>query len=289
MEGVMRLIGAHVSAAGGHHLAVERAAEMGCNCVQVFSGSPRVWARAGLDKLDAAKVTSTMKEKNVQPMVVHSLYLVNLISENPELVEKSINALAYDLEFTSKVNGPGIVVHVGSHQGRGWEETNDQTLANIQKVLDKAPNATAKFFIENSAGQNGKIGSDLAEVAWLLERLPKERMGWCMDTCHAHAAGYSFGEKVGAGGKSLYEDMEKYGLWTQLGCIHVNDSRDPFASHRDRHANLGEGSIAQEDLKFLLARPELKDVPLMLEVPGADGNGPDAENVQKLKELVGEA
>ena len=116
-----RLIGAHVSAAGGPHLALERAAGIGCNCVQLFSGSPRVWQKPALATVDVDKITANKEKYLVSPIFTHALYLVNLASDNPELLAKSIASLQYELAFDSRVGGSGVIVHLGSHQGRGFE------------------------------------------------------------------------------------------------------------------------------------------------------------------------
>ncbi len=272
-----RLIGAHVSAAGGIDKAVERAAAIGCTCVQVFSGSPRVWQRAPLQKIDVDKVFSKQKELLVESIFTHSLYLVNFASDNPELVAKSSTALLYDLVFDSKLQGSGVILHTGSHQGRGWEAVRENVLTRLASVLTDAP-ADSTLLIENAAGQNGKIGSDLGEIQWLIENLADKRVGWCCDTCHAWAAGIPLTD--------LANQMEDAHLVESLKCIHVNDSRDPFASGRDRHANLGEGSISSEDFTTFLCDSRVVTKPLVLEVPGEDKQGPDAVNVERLKALL---
>jgi deoxyribonuclease-4 len=293
---MQRLIGAHVSAAGGIDKAIERAQAIGCNCVQVFSGSPRVWARSPLDKIDTQKVFAKQAELLVTPIVTHSIYLLNLASENPDLVRKSTEALTYDLHFDSLVKGGGVVVHLGSHQGRGWEPVKDQVVEKLSFILAQTPD-NSTLLIENSAGQQGKLTSDLQEIRWLLDQVKSPRLGWCLDTCHAHANGYALGSvmktraltgetKVTPKDFDLAETITQLDLWSALKVIHVNDSRDEFASGRDRHANLNDGLIPTEDLRHFLNLPQLAHVPLILEVPGLKDEGPDAENVQRLKALV---
>ena len=290
----MRKIGAHVSAAGGPHKAVERAAEIGCNCVQVFSGSPRSWKRKPLAELDTEKLSSARMSRAIEPVVTHAIYLVNLASENEELLENSKSSLAYDLAFDAAIAGAGVVVHLGSHQGRGWEAVQRGVLERVAKLLENSP-AAATLLIENSAGQKGKLSTELAEIRWMLDRLASPKVGWCFDTCHAFAGGYALGDPSnrnrggGAADAFAVEEIERLKLWDELRCVHVNDSRDPFASGRDRHANIGDGEIPSDDLEYFLARPEITGLPLILEVPGFNNDGPDAENVRRLRELVGEA
>ncbi|MEO8581022.1 MAG: deoxyribonuclease IV [Patescibacteria group bacterium] len=283
-----RKVGAHVSAAGGIDKAIERAHSIGANCVQIFSASPRVWQKPKLESFDTEKFFKAQKEFEVQPVVTHALYLINLASNVPAQVEKSIKALTFELSFDSFIKGSGVVVHLGSHQGRGWEADKEQVARGIEIVLKNTPE-NSTFLIENSAGQNGKLTTNLADIRWLMDQIKSSRLGWCFDTCHAFSAGYQLNPKssVTEGAIGIIEEkIEKFKLWSQLKCIHVNDSRDPFASHKDRHDNLGEGSIPTEDFAHFLNLEQLKKLPLILEVPGIDGEGPDAENIKRLKALI---
>ncbi len=316
----MRKIGAHVSAAGGPHKAVERAAAIECNCVQVFSGSPRSWRRKPIEQLDTAKLQEARRKTTIEPVVTHALYLINLASEDPALLENSMQALRYDLQFDAAIGGAGVVVHLGSHQGRGWDSVQEEVLRRVATLVENSP-PEATFLIENSAGQKGKLSSDLAEIRWMLDRLASPQVGWCFDTCHAFAAGYALGdpqngaapnagathagathaggsavdaapERRGAGGSArgfAVEEIERLALWDELRCVHVNDSRDPFDSGRDRHANINDGEIPHDDLAYFLNLPEIATLPLILEVPGIENDGPDLENVRRLRALVGEA
>jgi deoxyribonuclease-4 len=293
MKMLTRKIGGHVSAAGGVDKALERAKAIGANCVQVFSGSPRVWARPKLENFDAAKITSKKQELDVQPIFTHALYLLNLASDNPELTKKSTDAISYDLKFDAHIGGAGVVVHVGSHQGRGWAAVRDQVAKLIGETLASSP-PNSKFLIENAASQNGKIGGDLEEIRWLLDEVSSEQLGWCFDTCHGFAGGYTLGktpdkhpaEPENAEKYTALEEIERLQLWDELYCIHVNDSRDPFGSGRDRHDNIGDGLIPIEDLKYFLNHNLINDKPLILEVPGVEKEGPDAENIQRVQKLV---
>lgn len=298
----MRKIGAHVSASGGLHRAIERAHEIGCNSVQLFSASPRVWKKPELGSIETKMFFSKQKELGVKPVVTHALYLINLASENPEQIQKSVDSLVFELQFDSLIEGSGVVVHVGSHQGRGWDAVKEQVVVQIEKILKQTPDGS-HFLIENSAGQNGKICSDLSEIRWLLDQVKSPRLQWCVDTCHLFCAGYRLsphskssndGSKMSTllttGMKSLVveEELDRLNLWSSLACIHVNDSRDPFGSGKDRHDNLGDGNIPTEDMAHFLNLKQVNDLPLILEVPGIEGEGPDAENVQRLKQIVSE-
>ena len=300
-----RRIGAHVSSAGGLHLAVERAAAIGCSAVQVFSGSPRVWYKKPVAEIVTPEFYSNIEKFALKPGITHALYLINLASDKPESVEKSIKSLIYELEFEAAVKGGGVVVHLGSHQGRGFEAGREQVADAVHTILSKTPE-NSTFLMENAAGQNGKVGGALEELQWLQERLEKlggwvsnGRLGWCFDTCHSFAGGYYLGEtaptevlaaaeKIGREPSSAEAEIKRLDLMKTLKCIHVNDSKDPFGSGRDRHENLGDGTIAAADMRRFLMLPELVAVPLILEVPGIEKEGPDAENVQRLERLLAE-
>jgi len=280
----MSLIGAHVSAAGGTDKAIDRVHDIGGNVVQLFSGSPRVWARPLLESIDVSKVSSKKQEFGVSSIFTHSLYLLNLASDNPELIRKSTEALQFDMSFDSHIKGNGIVVHVGSHQGRGWEAVKDQVVREIAGILEASP-SDAHFLIENAAGQNGKVGGDLAEIKWMIDQLKSPQVGWCFDTCHGFAAGYCLNPADMA--KGAIAAIQANGLADTLTVIHVNDSRDPYDSGRDRHANLGEGLIPPDEFQAFLRDPLISSKPLILEVPGEDNAGPDATNIERLKAMVG--
>jgi len=291
-----RTIGGHISAAGGVEHAMERAAAIGGNAAQIFSGSPRVWQRPSIESIHLDKLYSKRKEFGIKSIITHSMYLLNLASENPELVKKSIAVLKFDMQFNALIKGQGIVVHVGSSQGRGWDVVKDQVAKGLAEVLAASPKESY-FLIENAASQNGKVGGTLEEVRWMLDTLQSPQLGWCFDTCHAFAGAYYLGEpgKVpsaealkGQQVKSAIGEIERLNLVETLRCVHVNDSRDPFGSGRDRHANLGEGEMGQSELKYFLNHELMKEKTLILEVPGEEKEGPDIENINRLKKLVGE-
>lgn len=278
-------IGAHVSAAGGISNAYARAQAIGCNAVQIFSASPRVWKRSIIADAEINKCLTFQKEYGIEKTVIHAIYLLNLASENPELVEKSRNVIEFDLRVDAALCGSGVVVHIGSHQGRGFEAINNQLVREVKQILANTPE-NSTFLIENSAGQNGKIGSDLNELRWLMDEVKSPRLGWCLDTCHAFAAGYDLHNKK-SDEKNIFAEIDRLHLWDSLKVIHTNDSRDPFASGRDRHENIGEGNIGSELMKSFLSHKNIQKLPLILEVPGVDHkSGPDAENVKRLKALV---
>lgn len=276
------LIGAHVSAAGGIQNAPQRAADIGCNVVQIFTSSPRTWQPADPDKLDTSGFVQQCHQTGIIKNVIHAIYLVNLASDKAELVNKSRQILLGDMEVAAKIKSVGVVVHLGSHQGRGYPAMRDQLIAEIKTILEQTP-PESTFLIENSAGQKGKIASNLEEIRDLVETVDSPRLGWCLDTCHAFCAGY----QLATSDKNIFSEIDRLRLWESLKCIHVNDSRDACGSGRDRHANLGQGLIDTQVLQEFVRQPQISALPLVLEVPGLDNKGPDKANVEVLKKLLG--
>jgi deoxyribonuclease IV len=279
------LIGAHVSTAGGIFTAPKRAKEIGANAVQIFCSSPQMWSK---NKLPQEKIDLYLQEvakQGIRSTTIHAQYLINLASYNPEIVQKGKISLSVDLDVCSKIGAVGVVVHIGSHQGRGWEVVKEQLASEISKVLE-ASDEKAIFLIENAAGQNGKVCSDLREIRWLLDTVKGgNRLGWCLDSCHAFNAGYSMIPMDGE--KYLFGTIDELDLKEQLRVVHVNDSRDEYLAHKDRHANLYDGSIGKEMMGAFVTHPTLAGLPLILEVPGADKKGPDKENIDRLIALLG--
>ena len=235
-----RRLGAHLSVAGGLVHAAENMISMGGNCLQIFSGSPRSWARKTLEQAKAEAYKTFCKDHNFGPTFIHALYLINLSGDRDDLVQHSIGALTYDLQYSSQIGANGVIVHLGSHLGKGFDAVFDVLVKRMREILDATP-TDSTLLIENSAGQQGKLCSDFADVQRLYTALPtyveKGRLAWCFDTCHGFAAGYDL--------LNIDQKMKKHNLLNSLKVIHLNDSRDPFDSGRDRHENIGKDSLGR--------------------------------------------
>lgn len=276
----MRYVGGHVSIAGGVQNAIENTKKIGGNCLQIFAGSPRLWFRKPFPEAEVKQFTNGIKQENFGPVFIHALYLVNLATNNPDLLEKSIDSLVMDLLNGKLINSSGVIVHVGSHQGRGFDEVKDQLVASIQRVLDQTTDTF--LLLENDAGQNGKIGS-LEELSYLIEKVNDPRVKVCLDTAHLFEGGYDLRDSSGV--KQLIEELKSLKLDKKVVCIHLNDSATKLDSHRDMHANLGEGEIGIDGLKLFVNQKEFIDLPLILEVPGDNKSGPNTANIEIAKSL----
>src|SRR5258708_1391705 len=264
------LVGGHVSAAGGISNALGRAKDIGANCVQIFSASPRVWARSEMAQTEINTYNELKVKLGIEKTIIHAIYLLNLASDNPELLSKSRSVLMYDLNIDAAIGGSGIVVHLGSHQGRGFDAVKNQLVSEIKTILSNTPERST-FLIENRTGQNGKIASDLTEIRLLMDEVGSPRLGWGLDTCHAFCAGYSLENTATSTGKNIFSEIDRLQLWDGLKVIHTNDSRDPFDSGRDRHQNIGDGTIGSVVFQSFLSHEKVRRLPLILEVPGVDG------------------
>lgn len=278
----MRRIGGHVSSSGGITNAITNTLAIGGNALQIFAGSPRMWARS----LYSLKVAEEFKQlafrHEIFPIYIHALYLTNLASDNQEMLAKSIAALTTDMTNSSAIGGAGVVLHIGSHQGRGWSNDRDQVIRAIKEVLSQTPENSI-LLLENSAGQQGKIGS-LIELKDILDAIPSDRLRVCLDTAHAFEAGYNFTTTEGL--EMWIKEIESTISLAKIELFHLNDSKTPLGSGRDNHQNIGDGFIGEVGLKALINHPKLSHLPLILEVPGIEGMGPDKENIDRVKALI---
>lgn len=278
---MIRRIGGHVSCSGGINNAVTNTLNIGANAMQIFAGSPRMWVRS----LYPTKVAEDFKQltmtHDLQPIYIHALYLTNLASDNPELLEKSKTAIIMDMKNSALIGSAGVVLHIGSHQGRGWAQDRAQVVKAIEEILNETP-SNSMLLLENSAGQQGKIGS-LPELKDILDAVPSDRLKVCLDTAHAFEAGYNFTTSDGL--EMWVKEIESTIGLGKVELLHLNDSKTPLGSGRDNHQNIGDGYIGDAGLSMLINHPKLAHLPLILEVPG-DGTGPDRLNIDKVKSLI---
>jgi deoxyribonuclease-4 len=211
--------------------------------------------------------------------------LINLASNKPENLSKSIEALGDELDRCDLLGISGLVVHPGAHLGQGVETGLEKIAESLIEILEARPKGRTKILLENTAGQGTLVGFQLAHLATIRQLTGlSNRIGICVDTCHAFAAGYPLDESTG------YDDFFAE-LWTlfrpdSLGCIHMNDSKFGLGSNRDRHANLGKGEIPLGVFKRLVNDPELVEVPMILETPlGEDGDG-HRRDLDLLRSLI---
>lgn len=282
--------GAHVSITGGLPKAVDRAVGMGAECLQIFSSPPLQWLDPRQSPEAIQEFNHLTTKESLGPVFVHAKYLINLASPNPVLVRKSVEAIGADFRLVSQINAVGVIVHLGSHLGQGYQKVKDQLAGSIREILAQTPDQ-GMFIIENSAGQRGKICSHIDEIYDLLSLFKTDRFGIqaqrlaiCLDSCHLWTAGYDLKDKESL--NTLVNQLAQMNLLERTVALHVNDSRDPLGSGRDRHANLGEGEIGLKGLKNFVTHEKFIHLPKIIETPGFAAQGPDAENIEILKSLI---
>jgi deoxyribonuclease-4 len=274
------LLGAHCS--GGVKKALERGVEIGADAVQLFAQSPRAWRFPDHDPAELKRFPDRRAELGIEGVLVHALYLVNLATTNQMIYEKSVTTLCRTVEVGSAIEADGVVFHVGSHLGAGFETGLDRVTQAIEQALERCQGDTW-LLIENTAGAGGTIGRSIEELATLYERLGRHRrLGVCLDSCHLYVSGCDVGDPPAF--DALLGELDGAIGLDRLRALHVNDANAPLGSNRDRHANIEEGELG-ERLGAFLAHPAVQGLPAILEVPGRDGRGPDAEEVRKLREL----
>ncbi len=275
--------GAHLSIAGGYEKALERAAAIGANALQIFSGNPRSFAGPNVSEIAARAFRGRAASLHISPIYFHAPYLVNLASEEPT-GDSSVTLLISELSVAARAGVAGSIIHLGSYKKAAGEEKARQEKLLIKRVKTILASASGgAFFIIENAGTR-KIGQTLDEIARIIYEVDNKRVRVCLDTCHLHAAGYDLRgrERLDA---FLKEFDKKIGL-ERLECFHINDSRDPFSSLRDRHQNIGEGEVGKEVFRGLLNHPKTKTLPFIIETPGFDDLGPDKKNLDILKAMV---
>ncbi len=274
------LFGAHCS--GGIKKAIDRATEIGADALQLFVQSPRAWRFPDHDPADLAAFRSRREEAGLGAVLVHSLYLVNLASPNDDFYGKSVETMRRTVEASCAIEADGVVLHVGSHQGVGLEAGMERVAPALESVLELC-SETTWLLLENTAGAGGTIGRSVDELEAIFERLGRHRrLGICLDSCHLYASGTDVTDRNEL--DRLLEVIDStFGL-DRVRALHVNDSKAPLGSNRDRHDNILDGLMG-EKLGVFLGHPALQSLPAVLEVPGPDGHGPNADEIRKLREL----
>jgi deoxyribonuclease-4 len=275
-------IGAHVSTAGGIDTAIDRAVERGADAVQIFTQSPRMWRPTNHKPEAIEAFRRSRAEHGIGGVVCHALYLVNLASPNDEMYAKSVEAMRNTVDVACAIDADAVIFHVGSHMGAGFEAGLERVVPAITEVLERCSDTTW-LLMENSAGAGGTIGRSLDELAAIFDRLDGHpRLGVCLDSCHLYVSGVDVTDRDTLD-RTLAEVDARLGL-DRLRALHLNDSKAPLGSNRDRHENIGDGLLG-EQLGVFLGHPDLQRVPALLETPGSDGHGPDAEQIQRAKDL----
>jgi deoxyribonuclease IV len=276
------LIGAHVSTAGGLANAIERGEERGCESIQIFHQSPRMWRPTKYGEEDFAEFREAMAASSVKAVVIHAVYLINCATKDKELRKKSLTSLTHALRIGAGIGAAGVVLHPGAQKG----EPHGPSMKRAAKVIAAAvkDSESCPLLLEQTAGHKGLLGRDFDETAELIERAGSgKRLGLCLDSCHLFVQGYDVTDEAHLAEVADEADA-KVGL-DRLRCLHVNDAAAPLGSCRDRHANIGKGEMGKRGLAAFLSEPRFEGLPATLETPGPIKKGPDKKEVTLAKRL----
>jgi deoxyribonuclease IV len=280
-------IGLHTSKSGSLERAALKAHEVGANCFQIFSSSPRMWRASKPDPADI-KVFKTAREKyDLTPLVIHDSYLINLASREPAIRTSSIAAFRGEIERAIAIGAEYLVMHPGNHKGQTIEEGLCAVIEGIEEAASGLRSKHLQILLENTVGSGAQLGSRFEELRAMRE-LTEQRIdlpiGFCLDTCHCFASG-RYNVATPDGLKHTVTEIETILGFEHVKVIHTNDSKGAVASRLDRHANIGEGQIGLDGFRRILNHPKLKSKAFILETP-VDNPGDDEKNVDALKSLV---
>lgn len=277
-------LGAHTSIAGGVHNAVYHGAEIGCDVVQIFTKNQMQWNSKPLSGEDVSNFEKAIEVTGVLPMTVHDSYLINLGTANPKTYRRSYKTFVEEIVRSEQLGVPCLVMHPGSHLGEGEEPGMNRIAESIRKAYRESGAKNTVVLLEGTAGQGTNLGYSFEQLKYMMDRSGlDEKVGICLDTCHVFTAGYDI-RTAAAWQKTRDKFNEIIGL-EKLKAVHVNDSKKELGSRVDRHERIGKGLIGLEAFRSILNDPVMKEIPLIMEIPG--GNKAYQEDLKILRSLVG--
>lgn len=279
--------GAHMSIAGGLHLAAERARQAGCEVLQIFTKNNNQWQCKPLSDADCAQFVDAVRKSSLSGPIAHASYLINLASPDTALWQKSLDALIVEWQRCEQLQLEGLVVHPGAHTTSTVEQGQQRIADAVQSAIGTVNPKHCRLLLENTAGQGSCLGWQIEQLAWLLTAIDSPHVGICWDTCHALAAGYDF--RTAKGLKELIGQLETAQLLQHISAIHINDSKKECGTRVDRHEHIGLGFIGLDGMQRFLRSSAFKSLPMYLETPkGIDeesGLDWDVKNLATLRRL----
>lgn len=277
--------GLHVSIAGGVEKAPERAANAGCETLQLFISNPRSWAVPKVSDTQAETFRLERDKYQIDPVTVHATYLPNLASPDSEMQQKSFSHILSQYKAAAAIGADYFVLHPGSHKGDGLEGGVQRIASSLFEISKKVPDGPM-WLLENTAGGGDTIGRDAQELAAIfsVSKLPSEKIGICLDTCHAFAMGIDISKRGGF--QKFITSCEKMIYPGCVKLIHLNDSKFELGAGRDRHGHIGLGEIGAKGMRSLFAARSVKGLPVVLETP-VDESRDDSANLDAAREYAG--
>ena len=277
-------VGAHVKASGGVWSAIENGTRLGAEAIQFFAGSPRTWKPQLYKDNDAARFREARAASHIRFVVIHTIYLINLATTNEDFYEKSVISLVGAVAAAEQLGADAIVTHVGSHQGAGFAAGLERVRAALSRALVEVGSTKVRVLLENTAGAGGTMGVSFDQLAAMIDAVSGDpRVGLCLDTAHLFEAGHDLRTREGL--DETLAQLEATAGLDRLVMLHLNDSKTPIGSNRDRHENIGDGELGSGAFAAIVNHPAFADLPGILEVPGLDNEGPDVANVARLRAL----
>lgn len=257
----MGYFGCHLSASGGNAAMVKTALSIGANTFAFFTRNPRGSKAKKEDPEDGARAVELLKQENFGPLVAHGAYTMNLCTADPESRDFAASVLADDLRRMAALPGNFYNFHPGSHVGRGLEAAVEDISAALRKALK--PGYPVTVLLETMAGKGSEVGGRFEELKAILDATGDDTVGVCLDTCHVYDGGYDIVNDL----DGVLREFDRVIGLNRLKALHLNDSKNPFASHKDRHECIGKGSLGLETFRAIVNHPALRDKPMILETP----------------------
>jgi deoxyribonuclease-4 len=278
--------GFHISIAGGFSKVAERAEVRGCETIQFFSRNPRGWKYGPLDKKENEAFRASIQSSGLFPLFLHLPYLPNIASLSSPFYSRSVDSIATDLERAAQLGAQYLIIHIGHRLDSSEDEAINAVSQGINQAFKRIKNS-AILLLENTAGQGSEIGSTFEQIRAIIDRVDEnERMGICLDTAHSYEAGYDLSNKDGI--ERTLENVDHTVGLKRLHLFHLNDSKTPLGSHKDRHWHIGEGYIGLKGFWHLINHPLLRHLPGIMETPRKD-TVEDLKNMKVITSLVGKS
>jgi deoxyribonuclease-4 len=275
--------GFHISITGGFSKVVERAEARGCDTIQFFSRNPRGWKYDPLDETEAKEFRESIPSSGLSPIFLHLPYLPNIACLKSKFYKRSVYSIATDLQRAEQLGAQYLIIHIGHRMESSEDEAIEAVFQGINQAFDRVRNSVV-LLMENTAGQGTEIGNTFEQIKRIIDGVQeKERIGICLDTAHSFEAGYDLSNKEGIE-RTIESFDQRIGL-NRLHLLHLNDSKTPLGSRKDRHWHIGEGHIGLEGFRNLVNHPLLKRLPGIMETPRKD-TIEDLKNMKAIRSLV---
>lgn len=280
-------LGSHMSIAGGLHMAFDHIRAVNGTALQIFTRNQRQWKIPPLTKVDLDLFAAAWEEWGDYPVAAHDSYLINLASPKEDQAERSRIAFAEELTRIEALNVPWLVTHPGSHLGEGVDAGIERYAANLDRAIEQSRTKKAVVLLETTAGQGTNLGSTFEELAAIIAASTHpDRLGVCYDTCHTFAAGYDI--RTLDTYAQTFDAFDRIIGLDRLKFFHLNDTKNDFASHKDRHEHIGQGQIGLDGFRNLMRDPRFADTPMALETPKEKDLQDDVRNMETLRKLAAE-